>query len=57
MERFTNWYIRNQDAISWFLIGWLSMGMLNAINDQQYIWAAIDAVMVYANYKLISVRL
>lgn len=52
-----NWYIRNQDAISWFLIGWLSMGLLDNLIRGQYIWAAISAVIIWINYKMISVRL
>lgn len=57
MSGFKNWYIRNQDAITWFLIGWLSMGLLDNLITGQYIWAVISAALIWVNYKLISVRL
>lgn len=51
-----DWYVRNQDAITWFLIGWLSLAMLRALGDGQYIWAAIDAALIWVNYALRKVR-
>ena len=57
MESFRNWYIRNQDAISWFLIGWLTFGTLDSLVNGQYVWAAISAFLVWVNYKLTAVRL
>jgi hypothetical protein len=51
-----DWYVRNQDAITWFLIGWLSLAGLNALAESRYIWALFDFVLVYINYKLLSVR-
>ena len=57
MSGFSNWYSRNQDAITWFLIGWLSMGLVDNLSRGQYFWAAFDAVLIWVNYKLISVRL
>lgn len=50
------WMIRNSDAINWFVIGWLSMGALQALVIGDYVWAVVDAVLVYANYKLLSIR-
>lgn len=52
-----NWWIRNQDAITWFLIGWLAFGLLDNLVKGQYGWAAFDAALIYLNYKLIRVRL
>ena len=56
-DSFRNWYTYNQDAITWFLIGWLSFGALDNIVKGNYVWALFDAFLVYVNYKLIKVRL
>lgn len=52
-----NWYVRNQDAITWFLIGWLSLAGLDALLEGRYFWALFNAVLVFVNYKLIPVRM
>ena len=57
MTQFRNWYVRNQDAITWFIIGWLAFGMLDNVVKQEYIWAAVQAVLIWVNYKLSKVRL
>lgn len=44
--------VEYQDEISWFLIGVLSMGAFNYFTEQEYFWAAVNAVLAYANYKL-----
>lgn len=56
-DSFRNWYIYNQDAISWFLIGWLTFAGLDALAEGRYIWAAVDFVLAYVNYKLTKIRL
>lgn len=57
MGHFRNWYSRNQDAITWFLIGWLTFSALDSLVNGQYIWAAVSAFLAWVNYKLISIRL
>jgi hypothetical protein len=57
MSNFKNWYVSNQDAITWFIIGWLGMAGLNSLANGDYGWAAIDAVLIYTNYKLRNIRL
>ncbi len=52
-----NWYVRNQDAITWFIIGWLAFGMFDSLIKASYGWAALQAVLIYVNYKFASVRL
>lgn len=54
---FKDWYVRNQDAITWFIIGWLSFALLMNITTGDWLWAAVDAVLIYGNYKLKDVRL
>lgn len=57
MDQFKNWYMRNQDAITWFIIGWLAFGMLDNVVKQEYIWAAVQAVLIWINYKLSKIRM
>ena len=56
MTAIKQWYARNQDSITWFLIGWLSLSCLNRLAEGSYIWAMVDAVLVYINYKLSGIR-
>jgi hypothetical protein len=52
MGQFRNWYVRNQDAITWLLIGWCTFAGLENLINGQYLWAAINFVIAYANYKM-----
>lgn len=52
-----DWYIRNQDAISWFIVGWLTFGCLDSLARGQYFWAALNAVLAFVNYKFTQVRM
>jgi hypothetical protein len=57
MSYIKNWYVRNQDAITWFLIGWLSFALALNVAEGDWIMAAITALFIWANYKFIKIRL
>jgi hypothetical protein len=57
MNTFKQWYVRNQDEITWFIMGWLSLSCVDNLSNRHYVMALADAVIVYANYKLAGVRL
>lgn len=57
MNAFHDWYVRNQDAITWFLIGWLVYAGFDCLARGSYGWAAFDFVLAYVNYKFSAVRL
>ena len=38
--------------ITWWIIGWLCFATIDGIIRENYMWAAIDVVLVYVNYKL-----
>lgn len=57
MNKFREWYTRNQDAISWFLIGLLSGQALEQLARRDYVGALISAAFAAANYYLVKVRL
>jgi hypothetical protein len=57
MNSLKNWYVDNQDAITWFIIGVLAITTLNSLARGDYGWAAISAFFIWTNYKLRKVRL
>jgi hypothetical protein len=57
MNKFKQWYVKNQDAITWFIIGVLVVNCIDALASRNYIWAAVDAAIIYVNFKLRNVRL
>jgi hypothetical protein len=57
MSGFRNWYVRNQDAITWFIIGWLCYGCIDSLTRGNYGWAAFDAAIAYLNYKMHDFRM
>lgn len=57
MSKFREWYVRNQDAITWFLIGLLTSGMLEQLGKDNYWLAALSAVLILANYKMLDYKL
>lgn len=48
------WIYRNQDAISWWVIGWLSFSVVDSLAKGSYIWALISLALIWLNYKLIK---
>lgn len=47
---FRDWYLKHQDAITWFLIGFLMCsGFVNLSNDRPG-WACIDFSIAFLNY-------
>jgi hypothetical protein len=57
MEKFRNWYVTNQDAITWFLVGFLTFGGFDALVRGDYGTALLNFVLAYANYFMNRVRL
>lgn len=57
MNKFKTWYVTNQDAITWFLIGWISSSGLYELARGEYVWAAVLFVIAYGNYLLRRQRL
>lgn len=48
----TRWYTRNSLEITWFIIGWLAFATLDSIASGDYGWAAINAFLLWVNYRL-----
>ena len=52
MENFVQWYRSNSVEITWFLIGWLTLGALEALTHENYGIALVDIALAYLNYRL-----
>ena len=50
MNKFRQWYFRNNTEITWFLIGFLTMGGINALGKGNYVDALISFGIAYINY-------
>lgn len=50
MNKFREWYIRNSNEITWFLIGILTIGGLESLVREQYGHAALSFAIAYLNY-------
>jgi hypothetical protein len=57
MNKIRQWFVRNQDAITWFLIGWLTLQGLHELAKGDYLWAGISFAVAVSNYALNRVRL
>lgn len=57
MSNFRNWYVRNQDAITWFIIGVCFMSGLSSLAVGNYTGAAINFGIAFLNYILSNTRL
>ena len=46
------WFRENNDQITWFIIGWLSWGFLDALARGSYTIALIDVILIGVNYMM-----
>ena len=56
MNKFREWYVTNQDAITWFLIGTLTVTGLHELAKSNYVSAAVSFSLAVVNYALRRVR-
>lgn len=52
MTAFREWYIKHQDAITWFVIGLCFMAGLSSLAAGNYVNAAINFGIAVLNYFL-----
>ena len=52
MNKFRQWYLTNQTEITWFLIGFLTLGGLQDLSVGNYVGALINFALAYINYTL-----
>ena len=46
------WYFRNQEKISWFVTGWLTLSFFNSLGRGDYFNAAIIGGLIALNVAL-----
>ena len=52
MNSFVSWWLRNDNNITWWLIGWLSWGMLDNLARGNYAFSLLDAILIVMNYMM-----
>jgi hypothetical protein len=57
MSKFRTWYVTHQDAITWFLVGLLTMQGLTELAQGDYFWAGISFAIAYLNYAIRRFRM
>ena len=57
MENFKNWYVRNQDAITWFIVGFLTFGMFQSLLTEEYGSAAFTAALIILNVSVVKTKI
>jgi hypothetical protein len=57
MSKIRNWYVKHQDAITWFVIGSLLVAAVNSAIHGTWIWAGVCAVLAAINYKFRKFRM
>lgn len=57
MEKFKHWYITNQDAITWFIVGVMVDQCIYQLGRGDYSGAALSAVLAGINVYFNKVRL
>lgn len=56
LEKFGEWFIKYNDYISWWLIGWMSFATLDSLGRGNYVFALLDAGVAYFNYHMWKTR-
>ena len=52
LERFRMWYLNYQAEITFWVIGWLSYGVFDCLSTGNYVFAVINAVLVWVNFYM-----
>ena len=52
MDKFITWYLKNQNEITWFLIGFLIALALHSFSAGNYEDMAFSLLLAFANYYL-----
>jgi hypothetical protein len=57
MSKFRSWYTRHQDAITWWIIGFWTATMIDAVAKQNWSMLALGLLVVVSNWFFYSHRL
>jgi hypothetical protein len=56
MSAIRTWYVTHQDAITWFVIGWVSSAGLDELARGNYVWGAVLLGLAFVNYSFRKIR-
>ena len=48
---FLDWYRKWQPEITWWVIGWLCFATFDNIIHEQWLWACVNAGLIYLNFN------
>lgn len=54
LANFRQWYLRNYEAITWFIIGWLAFGSLVNFGQGNYVEALLLLGIAFINYVFVK---
>ena len=54
MNKIRSWYLRNYEAITWFLIGVLTLAGLQELSRGEYFSALVSFVLAALNYAFVK---
>ena len=52
LNKFGEWYSKYDSEVTWWLIGWLSWGMIDQLARGSYGFALLNAVLIVMNYQM-----
>lgn len=52
LDNFREWYLKNQNEITWFIIGFLIAAAISSFSKGEYADMAFSLVLAWANYFL-----
>lgn len=52
MNKFETWYLTYRNEITWWIIGWLTYAVIDCLITGNYLFAIIDAGLIYFNYYM-----
>ena len=52
LDNFRLWYFKNQNEITWFLIGFLIASAVSSFSKSEYADMSFSLLLAYANYYL-----
>ena len=52
MDKYRRWYMYYYVEINWFILGWLSMALIDALARGNYTGALVSGLLIFANYSV-----
>lgn len=49
MDKFRDWYLRNWESITWFLVGFMTLNAINHLARGQWEGAVLDMLIIFIN--------